>query len=495
MSEDSGTSIGDQNDLIKDLVYVQSEKYLKEDALYTIGGETVPNTGLVENLYFNTELTHKEILDIVKQLDFVPFGSDAFGYIIAVSIDGTSIFGIMVDNVESPNVLAIGDMGENPVVLYDYEGIYSGGAVNGWNTLIPNPIPTNVEVVSTFDGIPVGQQNDLITKLIAISPFVETDKYTTKAKVNEVVKNNLFEIKNNLALPVIGYLDKVYFNTDLTNEEVESLFYEAFPNPPSITEQFIAIDKTYTRLISFFKGKGARSEGLEIRFRIGEEVTTLWANETASNELGISAGWQNFINPIVYNAELIPFSSSEINEKLKKIMYYNINREIYTTKEAVEEYVYNFIPKAIPNNDIVYRVYFNTKLTPTEVDAYLSKLTYVDFNGISVNVLFSNETLTNVLFVHKSSSGVYNINHSTDIATMQYTNIYNSNDGWSYNEWEIKEMGISESTGISIGAENEIIKDVANVGFEKQEKYATNDELKEIIKALEARIAALEGNS
>lgn len=460
----------------------EEAKNVVDKQLLTKAGDAVPNSGLVENLYFNTELTHEEILDIVKQLDFVSFGSDAFGYIIAATIDGTSLLGIMVDNVESPNFLVIGDMGENSVVLYDYEGIYSGGAVNGWNTDIPNPIPVNVEVVSKFNGVSTGQQNDLITRLIAISPFVETDKYTTKAKVNEVVKNNLFEIKNNLALPVAGYLDKVYFNTNLTNEEVENLFYEVFPNTASIREEFIAIDKTFTRIISFFKGDGARSEGLQLRFRVGEEKTILWANETASKALGISAGWQNFTNPIEYNAELTPFSSNKINEKLKKLMYYNINREIYTTKETVEEYVYNFIPKAIPNNDIVYRVYFNTNLTSTEVDSYLSKLTYVDFNGLQVNVLFSNETLTNVIFAVKFSDGTYQINHSNSIAEMQFTKIYYSNDGWVLDEWEIKDMGISEAMGLSIGAENEIIKDVANIGFGKQEKYVSKDYLDEYMK-------------
>jgi hypothetical protein len=73
--------------------------------------------------------------------------------------------------------------------------------------------------------------------------------------------------------------------------------------------------------------------------------------------------------------------------------------------------------------------------------------------------LFSNETLTNVIFA-AYTNGVYGINHSSNVATMQFTQIYNSHDGWLLDKWKIKDMGISESMGISIGAENEIIKDV-----------------------------------
>lgn len=330
VSELIGLPIGAENDIIKDVVYMMSDKYTTKEQVESYLFEestptTVPNTGLVENLYINTELTHEEIVKIIKQLYFVPFGSDGFGYCIAATIDGTSILGIMVDNVESPNFLAIGDMGANPVVLYDYEGIYSGGVVNGWNTAIPNPIPVNVNAVSEFDGVPVGQQNDLIKNLVSITQFGKQEKYTTPEKVESYLHKNVSKV---VELPAGGYVGTVYFKTSLSN---------------------------------------------------------------------------------------------------------------YT------------------------------------VNDYLLNLTYVDFNGLQINVLFANETLTNVIFVVKDGND-YGINHSSNIATMQYTNIYNSNNGWAYDEWEINDTGITESMGISIGAENYLIKDIVNIGSTliEEEKYVEN---------------------
>lgn len=158
-------------------------------------------------------------------------------------------------------------------------------------------------------------------------------------------------------------------------------------------------------------------------------------------------------------------------EKINKIKVKGIDHEITLTEEEAKNVVdKQLVTKtAVPNSGYVDKVYFNTKLSAEEVDSYLSKLTYVDFDGMLVNVLFTNATGTNILLVF--NDGVkYEIFHATSIDGSGYTQIYYTDKGWLLDKFEINDTGASELMGLSIGSQNDLIKDLVYV---QSEKYAT----------------------
>lgn len=478
--------IGFQNDLIKDLVYVQSEKYTTVEKVesYLFEGEeavTVPNSGEGSDIYINYNLSAEEVRNVIlNNLAWYSEGNLQY-YVVCSNSDYTKAVSITYYN----DIIKINLIKDNSTITVFNE------EENGWIESVVaenNPYVFDGTFVNYYDNIleaHVGLQNALISKLFSLTPnFGLTEKYATVEKVNEVVESHLFEEKKNQAIPITGYLDKVYFNTNMTDEEIESLYNEVFPNAPSIHQYLIAVDKTLTKLISFNKGAGAGSKGLQIKFAQADKDTDtiIWNNQTAATANGLSVGWQTFENPIEFNAELIEIAGitgdKETNEAFKDLVYCNIKNENYATPELVESYIYEKEPIKVPSSGEVKTIYFNTDLTPPEVDNYLSQLTYVEFNGLQVNVLFSNATLTNVIFAIKFSDGTYQINHSNNITDGQFTKIYYSDDWWALDKWEINDTGITEAMGISIGAENDIVKNVVNIGYEKEEKYATKDEVK-----------------
>lgn len=303
---------------------------------------------------------------------------------------------------------------------------------------------------------------------------VEYDISLTNEEGKSIVESNLL---TKTAVPNSGYVDKVYFNTSLTQEEIinicNGLVYEA-------GSYLIISNSENTNALAVINDEN--NNPIFIAQAKETEEIPLWVSESVSEEYGLTAGWQEFTNPIEMNFDTIseiPGANMTIgsqNDLIKDLVY--VQSEKYSTVEKVESYIYEKEPIAVPSSGEVKTVYFNTDLTPTEVDSYLSKLTYVDFDGLQVSVLFSNATLTNVIFTIKfPDEGVYQIIHSNNIAEKQFTEIYDFSFGWNYDKWEINDMGISEAMGLPIGAENDIVKNVVNIGYEKEEKYVTKNDL------------------
>lgn len=198
------------------------EEYINQVKNLNVGGGSeityppVPNTGFVENIYFNKNLTPDEVDKIIADaniewVDGVPYA--------VVASSTTYVIIINVDN----KYAIISTTGSNPFFIYASYGFdgtlidYEGFQGKGWVSVEEGGLPGNIlgindTVVDIADGLSVGLNNDKLSSLISISDF--------EFKFNTI---------QYIPIPNEGYVDKVYFNTDLSNEEVETIL-----NSPAI---------------------------------------------------------------------------------------------------------------------------------------------------------------------------------------------------------------------------------------------------------------------
>ena len=117
---------------------------------------------------------------------------------------------------------------------------------------------------------------------------------------------------------------------------------------------------------------------------------------------------------------------------------------------------------------------FNTNLTTNEVVAILSQLTYYNFNGYNINPIWSNATLTKIVFAYNYSSGKYSLLYTEDIQNpYNSTVIWLDDNGWALNSFDLGEAGISKYQSLPIGHENDKLTRLIsmNIDFTILPKY------------------------
>ena len=136
-------------------------------------GTPVPNSGLVENVYINTNLSVVEVVEILKSVDLIDvYGS--LGYIILVNGNGDSTIQIVKVSETNFAINVILNGGETSFIAFSNEGIEG---VTGWGEF-ENPIVFNQIAISEMEGISFGTQNDKLSSLFSITPFEEEQKPT-----------------------------------------------------------------------------------------------------------------------------------------------------------------------------------------------------------------------------------------------------------------------------------------------------------------------------
>ena len=154
-------------------------------------GTTVPNTGYVEKIYFNTNLTIEEVVAILGDIEMKDAATDFMSEAILVSSDK------FISIVKQENDYIILDMLSSPATIYFSTLINEdlGITFTGWNTEVDFPVYINADVHSeeeNGDGVdvtPIGTQNDLITSLFSITQFeevVENETIIKKYKVGYI---------------------------------------------------------------------------------------------------------------------------------------------------------------------------------------------------------------------------------------------------------------------------------------------------------------------
>ena len=183
---------------------------VKELSLYS--GVAVPNSGYVENVYFNTDLSVAEVTKLCKKLTL----NSSYKYYCLIGTSNTPQIEIYNSSEGADDSFIIRDIRNGKYYWAsddEQANIYWQGTA-GWNPNINYPISINKEVLSSQYGNPIATENTLIKDLFSSEPF-------KKAK-----ENILYRVSGEASgtiVPNTGYVDKVYFNTGLNVEEVVSI--------------------------------------------------------------------------------------------------------------------------------------------------------------------------------------------------------------------------------------------------------------------------------
>lgn len=252
-------------------------------------GTPVPNTGIAPALYLNTDMSIEEVIEILSTIDLEPEMPYilASAKDVVDTYDAVIICVLQETTDENGNVIKLIQIQE---VIYDgtLENIVTYGIIfdstEGWkySDMEVNPYPyTDFNLESSFAAegmeLSVGEQNDKISSLFSTTPFtfgyqnlIDVESYLSesklplqfKLKVDEksfdpgipdgyllpegtinITENGTLDVSSyasaNVDIPVganievtktpvpnSGYVEKVYFNTSLTTEEVNVLIKE-----------------------------------------------------------------------------------------------------------------------------------------------------------------------------------------------------------------------------------------------------------------------------
>lgn len=141
-------------------------------------GTAVPSSGYVENIYFNENSTSEENFEILTQLNYIttPFSVIPI-YVVFANSDLSRVFFISEDSAQDQYGLLIADITENVITNI---GIFYRSSYG----LIDNEFDIDSVGISNYEGIPIGQQNELIN-FLSITPFEQSSN-------NELSISNLF---------------------------------------------------------------------------------------------------------------------------------------------------------------------------------------------------------------------------------------------------------------------------------------------------------------
>ena len=382
IAESEGIPIGTQNELLKDLLYIQTEvepnysvvhnNKIKnivfdgnvpaltvveelpvtpnERAIYKVGGgltkKAVPNSGTVDKIYFDTNLSIEEVEGIINKLtNWLPVDNTMTIYPIYMINRGTSD----VEIEENDAAVAIFKYNDenNQIRIYDIQdytliwcNVDEGSIKSGWQDISEHPEITDAGLlVTNVDGKTFGTQNALIKELVYIQGEAEPsysvihdnqvknivfdDNVPALTVVEELPatpdEKVIYKIDSIKAVPNTGFVEKVYFNTSLSNEEVEALVDKicAISNiDDTIPGDYVlfAFDQNKPIGLVLMIGIEGTTKGIMGMDLVNNTQLLIWASEV-NEDLGVTTpGWQNFTNPIEINAEVLPDDSSIGNE-------------------------------------------------------------------------------------------------------------------------------------------------------------------------------------
>jgi hypothetical protein len=270
----------------------------------------VPSSGYVGKVYFNTKLSIDEVNEILGSLEYVEGVLSLPAVAIATTVDmsqGIVIMGI-IEESGSAFIITTGD-GQN---IYEYDS----GDTNekGW---VLSEYELNIDNMLSLLAPQVGMtiQNDKLKNLISATPFeapnpdIELDKlYRTPVKGGGEWEGTV--------VPNSGTVEKIYLNTSLSDEEVANILSKLTYDDEGV---YYSVATTDNFIMAVIHMNGTNGYALG-NMNTGEMY---WANQEVIEimQAPLSAGWQNFTNPIEINGIFDTTSTAgEQNDKLHSLV-------------------------------------------------------------------------------------------------------------------------------------------------------------------------------
>lgn len=217
-------------------------------------GATVPNSGYVEKVYFNTNLSVEEVVALLDKLNFSnTFENFENVEILLITSSQNIMYKVVKDTKGYAMTVIAGQQLEIPFfVSFD-----NGTGYVGWlydylveqDLTLPNPQELNEEVINDVgvEGVSIGSQNELLSSLFSITPFEkkvvesidESKLYRLPSgDIYQYIGDEFVQINNPIyrdydELPEVGYkgtaipfegtIDSLYINKNISYEKLSSI--------------------------------------------------------------------------------------------------------------------------------------------------------------------------------------------------------------------------------------------------------------------------------
>lgn len=234
---DFAVNVGQHNDQLTELfsinnVFETNEIELSGDydgtpitvSNMTLQGTEIPTTGTIGTVYCNTSMSVEEVVKVLKTLNYETDGSNEFCSVV-VTLDR------LIRIIKTGNVYGILD----GVMLVFVSEIVASTNFVGWN---PEYTTISVNQESTLEEGTV-LQNDKLKNILSITPFEEGIYNEVEVNVKELIENQKLPLKVNFKVtpttvtkkgglvgtqvPNSGTVENVYFNTNLTYDEIANI--------------------------------------------------------------------------------------------------------------------------------------------------------------------------------------------------------------------------------------------------------------------------------
>lgn len=171
-------------------------------------GTAVPSSGYVETLYFNTNLSTEEAIALLSQLTYIdnPLNPDNKIQPLALFEYNGSNNIIAATKFVDTGIIYLSAIGFNDS-LTDISETTLFTSISGWE-IDTNFIYINTTLYDNFNGISIGTENNRISKLFSITPFVE------QSSSNELSIGNLFSQLGNAVIIFGGAVVNVFISME-----------------------------------------------------------------------------------------------------------------------------------------------------------------------------------------------------------------------------------------------------------------------------------------
>ena len=453
-------------------------------------------TGTYDKVYFNTSLSDDEVLQIIEKLEFVsfPYGeSDGYAnyvyapYILTDFSNSIVILKSVNNNTASVNYMIVSF--DNNLQVDEYYWFYNVDFNSyGWQEFV-NPIPfATVGGVDNFDGLPVGQQNDLLKNLVSATPFKDTPSTAivdvaelpnpvTKSAINPLGTYNKIGVNTNIDSAILN--EKLNYIIDNIEIPIYMLYSDANKNGYAFQGTQNSDGLIVLHFVQTFSD-GTTSDPI-FSFASNESGFYL-ENVKESYDITLENGVESFvIEEGTEDETTIPVG--QFNEYIQDLIYaLEVNENAVNTKALYRLpdgtlWHYNGQWNAVGGDEkggtpikptgTYDKIYFNTSLSTEEVDAMLSQLEYMKYDDIDTYGILVNSAFTQGILVMKGAFGetsFYIIAYQNQELNEMITVYSSASTGWqdeSYSEFEFGSItGINEMDGTPIGHQNELLKDL-----------------------------------
>ena len=405
-------------------------------------GTAVPNSGYVDKVYVNNSLSMEEVNKLLSQIDY---SSTDGSYYNAVT-DGNNSY--LYTHSGSNSILYYSSETGNETTLYaSYEYDDGNGYFIGWNPNASMQLEIGKELTNYVWGYAAGHQNDILSSLFSITPFVkgegEVTILTGDYDGSKVTINNIEPGWQGTAVPNTGYVDKVYFNTNLSVEDMTNFINKEFDpennggntiyllyNENSETNDYIEIYMNYSywnRLyfdITIYTSNGFNGYvfSLDDRYDDISGTNFIGWNPSLSNPLPInlevmsqcyngSVGTKNHIISSLFS--LTPFEYKDEEEAS------TINLKEYIKEQKLPLQLKIDLPE--PSNPLVELI--NSK----QSCAYL----FADFGGYNIPNLLAYDDTKDVYYFNYMYKDCYNASSFPELNTSNGNNFTGMYEGCS----------------------------------------------------------------